>query len=80
MVLKVASYFGKVVATDRYRLGAFMKDEVYPARNGLHRWMGPTDSCDKCYGGGYYITEKGEKYCACPCGKERKRIEDDRQI
>jgi hypothetical protein len=52
-----------------------MKDEVYPARNGFHRWMGPTDSCDKCYGGGYYITEKGEKYCACPCGKERKRIE-----
>lgn len=57
-----------------------MKDEVYPARNGLHRWMGPTDSCDKCYGRGYYIAEEGEKYCACPCGKERKRIEDDRPI
>ena len=63
-----------------------MKGEVWPDRNIMHKWMGPADSCDECYGRGWIIEvipgpldvpDTIEKYCACPCGRERKRIEQD---
>jgi hypothetical protein len=34
-----------------------VKGEVYPARNVLHRNMGPLDSCEKCHGRGWYPQE-----------------------
>ena len=45
----------------------------------MHRFMGPADSCDQCFGRGYYPVEDEptDKYCDCPCGKERMRIERD---
>ena len=55
------------------------RGDVFPNRDIMHRFMGPADSCDQCFGRGYYPVEDEptDKYCDCPCGKERMRIERD---
>lgn len=51
--------------------------EVYPNRDVMHRWMGPPGCCEKCGGRGWYPDEESprERYCDCPCGNERRRVD-----
>ncbi len=51
--------------------------ELYPNRNAMHCWMGPVGCCDFCWGRGYYPVEDEptDKYCDCPCGAERRRVD-----
>lgn len=50
---------------------------VYPNRDIMHKWMGPIDACQVCCGRGWYPDEESplEKYCDCPCGVERRRVD-----
>jgi len=58
---------------------------LYPYRTGVHRNMGPPDSCDKCAGRGWHHEllagsdsyDAREVYCDCECGVERKRLETE---
>lgn len=55
--------------------------EVFKGRTIFHRWMGPAESCRRCYGRGWYPEadedgfEIGERYCDCHCGDERRRVD-----
>jgi hypothetical protein len=55
--------------------------DLYPDRHAGHKYMGPTESCEKCRGRGWFPDtdeeghETGERYCTCPCGKLRRELE-----
>lgn len=58
--------------------------KLYPNRNALHRQMAPQESCDKCFGRGWFIEathiegddyDQRERYCGCPAGKKRREVD-----
>ena len=60
--------------------------DAYHDRLSWHKWMGPTESCDQCYGSGVVCDSSrypegddysyDEKYCDCPCGRLKKSLEN----
>ena len=54
---------------------------LHPDRHLGHKYMGTPDMCDHlggiCGGRGWYEDEGGDRYCDCPCGEERRRVDNE---
>ncbi len=50
---------------------------LYPDRNVMHKNMGPPQDYPCCGGRGWFEDGRGERYCDCRAGRERKRTDPE---
>lgn len=48
---------------------------LYPERNAMHKNMAPPELYPCCGGRGWFEDGRGERYCDCKAGQERRRTD-----